>query len=140
MIVPLGSIYDSEHLSLSVKCGFFYYQNRLAVILLGAILLIGGITSIIAITAPSIQYENPCLTYSPDDLASTISLECFRYIWRNCPQPIPDGYHGWWLRSPQGGQMVPCYPSLREDQCGAGSFRTISTYAYLCKLDYKGPM
>lgn len=139
MIVPLESIYDSEHLSWTIKCRFFYYRNRLLINLMMSILFIGCIISSIVISRSSGENpETPCLVYSPEDLASSISIQCFRYIWRNCHQSIPNDYKGWWLRSPKGLQMIPCISSLPEEKCGAGSFRTIATYSYLCKLDYKG--
>lgn len=84
--------------------------------------------------------NNPCINYSGTDLASSVSLTCFRYIWKKnlCKDNIPDNYKGWWLRSPDGGRTVNCiYPKL-NDQCGAGNYLTIIIYSRNCIINYNG--
>lgn len=84
--------------------------------------------------------DNSCIGYLHSEFASAISINCFRLIWKNngCKDVIPDNYNGWWLRSPEGGRMVPCiYPKIKN-LCGAGNFLVILTHSSNCNLNYEG--
>lgn len=136
-IVYLGSIYESDH-SIYTKCLFFYDRYKKLVNFILFILLIG---IIILISVSNFESsDNPCIDYSIEDLASTISQTCFRYMWsKTCKSSIPENFDGgWWLRSPKGGMMVPCRLENKGSNCGAGSFKVISTYLYKCELYYEG--
>jgi len=131
---------EEEHFSLSVKCMFFWMRYKKILSCIGIILLIGVISLISAVTKSSKNENFPCINYTSQDLASTVSIECLRYLWKGngCKGEIPDGYNGWWNRSPQGGKTVMClYPNI-GNLCGAGSFSTITTNFFVCDLNFKG--
>lgn len=112
---------------------------------LGIMILFAIIGTVIAITqtaAPSATSTstNPCEMYKPEDLASGVSHACFSYIWTNagCKSTVPDGYAGWYVRSPDGGKTVMCIPPNTGVACGAGSFSAILNNAWHCDLNYRG--
>ncbi len=100
--------------------------------------LLSGSLAIYFLTRP--QPVSPCISYTSEDYASSVSLECFRYLWarQNCKEPVPDGFRGWWLRSPNGGRMVPCYPPNTGERCGAGNYKSMCTYLFRCQLSFPG--
>lgn len=136
-----SSIYDQSHISTSVKCIFFCSTYKRCLTILCMLSVISIITLVIIISqSTSTSISNPCATYTTSDLASSISLECFSYLWINagCKGMIPNGYNGWWLRSPQGGKTILCNYGIAEENCGAGNYGTIINNIYKCDLYYKG--
>jgi hypothetical protein len=137
--LSLESIYDSPHHTLYTKFKFFYDKYK-QIFNLCVVLLIVGIIITIVILTSNIKSDNPCSTYFPEDYASSISRECFTYLWlKSCKRSVPNDFDGgWWLRSPNGGRMVPCRGSTIGSKCGAGSYKIISTYIYTCNLYFEG--
>jgi hypothetical protein len=137
-VVSLGSIYDSKH-TIWTKFRFLYDKYKklfnigIVVILIGIIILISTLTNFE-------KTDNPCIDYFPEDLANQISFTCFKYMWdKTCKTSIPENFDGgWWLRSPNGGKMIPCRLENKGSRCGAGSFKIITTYIYKCNLYYEG--
>ena len=95
-------------------------------------------------SSASTTTTDPCSSYRPDDLANSISLSCFEYMWKNagCIEKgkgtVPNNYNGWWLRSPSGGKTVLCIPPNVNERCGAGNFGTVVNNICLCDLNYSG--
>ncbi len=133
------SIYDSPHHTLSTKCRFLYDSHKKKIITLGVILII-TIIIIIIVANSNPSSNNPCIDYSSEDYASSVSMKCFRYLWeKTCHQNIPNDFDGgWWRRSPSGGRMIPCIPPIKGNRCGAGSYKIMTTYLYICNLYYGG--
>lgn len=144
LVITLPSSQDQLHLSLSVKCMLWCETYKRGVALLGIVLLIVVIGTIVALSGGSsdstTSSTNPCFAYKADDFASGVSLACFRYMWGNagCKTPVPDGYAGWYLRSPDGTKTVLCIPPHTGYLCGAGSYGMIQTSVWRCDLDYRG--
>ena len=137
----LGTIYDQPHISSGVKCAFFCSTYKRCLTVSAILSLIGVLTFVILLTRnTSTSSSNPCTSYTTSDLASSVTLECFRYLWENngCKGIVPNGYHGWWLRSPQGGKTILCTNGISEENCGAGSYGAIINNIYTCNLSYKG--
>lgn len=136
-----SSIYDQPHISIGVKCSFFCstYKRCLAVSAILSVISIIIVVILITRTTTT-SSSNPCSSYTASDLASSVSLECFRYLWVNsgCKGTVPNGYDGWWLRSPQGGKTVLCTNGVMGESCGAGSYGTIVNSIYKCDLSYRG--
>jgi hypothetical protein len=133
------SVYFSPHHTVNTKCRFFcdeYHKRIIALI----VIVIVGLSIVIASTGSIESSDNPCINYSLDEYASRISMTCFRHLWSKvCKKPLPDGFNGeWWLRSPNGGRMVSCSTSYNDKECGAGSYQTVVTYLYLCNPYYDG--
>lgn len=140
-IPTLESIYDQSHISLDVKCSFFCSTYKRCLTIVGIICIISIISIIIAISQNTTSTSsNPCSSYTSSDLASSITLDCFRYLWSNvgCKGIVSNGYNGWWLRSPQGGKTILCIHGIAEESCGAGNYGTILNNVYKCDLSYKG--
>jgi hypothetical protein len=136
-----SSIYDQPHISTSVKCMFFCSTYKRCLTILCMLCTLCIIILVIIISGDrSTSSSNPCATYTTSDLASSVSLECFRYLWINagCKGMVPNGYNGWWLRSPQGGKTVLCTNGIAEEYCGAGNYGAIINNVYKCDLYYKG--
>ena len=131
---------DTSHYSWSVRWMFFYMVYKRPIQITAIILFIVILLVTILIVPRHSVSDNPCISYLSDTLASQVSLSCFRYLWgRSCSRPIPDGYDGgWWLRSPNGGRMVPCLAPYTGIQCGAGSYSTIAMYLYRCRINEDG--
>jgi hypothetical protein len=138
----IPSDYGVEY-SWDIKCQFFWWRHK-KIILFGVFSVIAvGIALGIVLsskTPSSSVNTNPCESYKMDDLASSITLECFNYIWTNggCKGFAPKGYLGWWLRSPEGGKTVPCIPPNIGERCGAGSYGTVVNNIFVCDLNYRG--
>lgn len=142
-IVISRSIYDEPHLSTGVKCAFCCESNKRCIILTSIFALIGIIVTVIALTrsgTTATTATNPCESYKADELANGISLACFRYMWANagCKTMVPDGYAGWYLRSPDGGKTVLCVYPLVGERCGAGSYGAVQNSIWRCDLAYEG--
>jgi len=137
--ISLDSIYDSPHHTFYTKFCFFYDKYK-RIFNLCVVLLIVGIIITIVIFTSDIKSDNPCIDYFPEDYASSISRECFNYLWlRSCKVNVPNDFDGgWWLRSPKGGMMISCYPPNTGSMCGAGSYKIITTYIYMCNLYFGG--
>lgn len=136
--VQLGSIYDTNH-TFCIKLKFFYDRYKKLIMFLGIIVFILIIIAILSLTNLSSSVGNPCILYTDSDLAQDVSMGCFNHMWRNtCKGNIPGDFNGgWWLRSPEGGKTVPCYPK-NVGKCGAGNFGTIRTNIFRCNLYYEG--
>lgn len=133
-----------HHYSWDVRCMFYWESYKWLIIFLITCAIIAIVTASIVLTRSSsgstTSSSNPCSAYVQNDLASSVTLECFRYIWQNagCKTLVPNGYNGFWLRSPSGGKTVLCIPPNVGDQCGAGSYSYIINNVYTCVLDYRG--
>ncbi len=154
-IPPVGITIDNEndynhynHFTWDVRCQFFWWKYK-AVIFVLLFLILCGIISVMIVfnsnkSSPESTSTNPCSTYKMDDLANSISMNCFQTLWKNvgCIEKgkgtVPSDYKGWWLRSPEGGKTVFCiYPNVNE-RCGAGNYGTIVNNLWICDLNYKG--
>jgi hypothetical protein len=142
--VELPSSFDQPHLSSSVKCSLWFEIYRQSIICLGIAIVICVIIAVVFLrrsdSAPDTTSTNPCEGYKSDDFASSVSLTCFRYMWANtgCKSAVPDGYAGWYLRSPDGGKTVLCVAPKIGPLCGAGSYGAILNSIWRCDLEYKG--
>jgi hypothetical protein len=143
--VVTSSVYDEPHLSTGVKCAFCCESNKPCIILTSVLVLIGIIATVIALknsgsSTNTSGSNNPCESYKSDDLAGSITLACFRTMWANagCKTSVPDGYAGWYLRSPEGGKTILCIPPNINERCGAGSFGAVQNSVWRCDLDYRG--
>lgn len=86
---------------------------------------------------------NPCLSYSDSTLASQVSIKCIQFIWSyymcsNPPVFPPDGYSGWWTRSPNGQVLVNCNMVTDLTKCGVGTYGNILLYMRKCNANYMG--
>ena len=125
------------------KCYELYYDivrcisnNVKKIICFFVIIIIIGIA--LAITMKKLP-ELPCATYSPQTLASSVSIVCLQYLWRiaGCEKnkpPIPNDYSGFYLNSPSGTNMVPCDSSHTGNNCGIGSYINIVNNIQRCNL------
>lgn len=141
---PLPLSFDQPHLSSSVKCSLWCSTYRSSILCIGTSLVITIILLVVLLRASHSTTEststNPCEGYKMDDFASSISLACFRFMWLNagCKSTVPDGYAGWYLRSPDGGKTVLCLPPKTGSLCGAGSYGAILNSIWRCDLEFKG--
>jgi hypothetical protein len=83
----------------------------------------------------------PCISYSQQSLASSVSIECVQYMWTaHCgtrsPYTFPANYVGWWNQSPEGTDMVPCNGLKKGTACGVGSYSNMITYMQYCNLRF----
>lgn len=139
--VELGTIYDTPH-SFWVKMQFFMDTWRRCLLLSGVGVIAAIITTVVLLRSSGADTgsgSQPCMIYRPEDMAESVTLSCFRYLWINggCKSAVPDGYKGWYLRSPLGGKTVPCLSSA-DTACGAGSYGTLINSVYHCDLGYLG--
>ena len=125
------------------KCTFslgMMWQYYRAWILLSFFLLC--ILGFVLMVLFSTQYTPaPCLKYTGQTLASTVSTTCLQYMWdQNCaskqPYTFPSEYAGWWNQSPQGTTMVSCRGGKSGTQCGVGSLENIALYMQFCNIMY----
>ena len=81
----------------------------------------------------------PCMGYTPDTLASSVSVGCLQYVWNvecSSPYTFSPTYSGWWNQSPQGGKMVAFNNGVCLSQCGVGSYSNILIYMQFCNIRY----
>jgi len=114
-------------------CRSFCLQHSKWIILCVFLSIITIIVCIILFTSTTKIF--PCMRYSANDLASTVSVECIQYLWNmNCatksPYTFPLDYQGWLRKSPQGGTIVRCI----QTPCGVGSYSNLLVYTALCTL------
>jgi hypothetical protein len=127
-----------------VECQFFWWRNKKLILLCVFLFISLGISMGVYLgtsnSSSTTTSTNPCETYKMDDLANTVTLRCFNYIWTNsgCNGFVPSGYMGWWLRSPEGGKTIPCVPPNIGERCGAGNYATIINNIFVCDLNYRG--
>jgi hypothetical protein len=140
--VELGSIYDTPH-SFWVKFQFFMDTWRRCLLLSGIGFIAAIIATIVLLRSSSSSDvgsgSHPCITYRAEDMAESVTLDCFRYLWTNagCKSTVPDGYKGWYLRSPSAGKTIPCLGPT-DMSCGAGSYGVLVNSVYHCDLGYMG--
>lgn len=113
----------------------FWNSYQTWIILVSILIILSGI--VITVMMTSKTYSYPCLAYSSQTLASSVSLDCLQYMWNvNCatrsPYTFAADYQGWWNRSPQGANMVRCSST---PQCGVGSYNNIITYMSFCNIN-----
>ena len=113
----------------------FWNSYQTWIILCSIMIIIGGIVIIVLVTSKTNYY--PCLLYSPQTLASSVSVSCLQYTWNlNCaikaPFTFDSNYQGWWNQSPQGGTLVHCSTT---PQCGVGSYTNILIYISYCNIN-----
>jgi hypothetical protein len=102
------------------------------------IIIIVGV--VISITNKNIP-DLPCIMYSPQTLASSVSITCLQYLWKTagCEKnkpPIPNDYSGFYLNSPSGTNMVHCDMYHSGSNCGIGSYMNIVNNIQVCNLSY----
>ena len=119
---------------ISLRACWRDYRNW---IVFGIVLLIIGISVLLALLFQPTPPSYPCISYQMDTLASSVSVTCLQWIWNmNClstPYTFPSMYNGWWRQSPQGTVMVPCHGT---SACGVGSYRNIAVYLQYCQLGF----
>ncbi len=129
--------------SWNVECDFFCWRHKRLIFFLLVLCIASGIALGIVLSSKSdtsTTTTNPCEKYKMDDLANSVTLDCFNYIWTNggCKGSVPGGYNGWWRRSPQGGKTILCIDPNIGERCGAGNYGTIINNIFVCDLNYKG--
>ena len=99
------------------------------------------ITTIIVTMTSKNTSTTPCIGYSDQTLASTVTIECLQWLWgfNKCSQPFSSVMvNGWWLRSPQGLIVVKCDSKNTGNRCGAGNYQEIVTYIQFCNPLFTG--
>jgi hypothetical protein len=96
---------------------------------------------IVVILSSNKTPDFPCMSYSQQSLASSVSITCLQYMWSlNCntraPYTFPATYEGWWNQSPEGTVMVPCNGVKKGTACGIGSYSNIITYMQYCNINF----
>jgi hypothetical protein len=82
----------------------------------------------------------PCMSYSQESLASSVSVACLQYMWtQSCsvrsPYTFSTTYKGWWNQSPEGSMMVSCNGLKKGSNCGVGSYSNMVTYMQYCNIN-----
>jgi len=82
----------------------------------------------------------PCMSYSQQSLASSVSVACLQYMWtQSCsvrsPYTFSATYVGWWNQSPEGPTMVSCNGLKKGSNCGVGSYSNMVTYMQYCNIN-----
>jgi hypothetical protein len=106
-----------------------------------ATICIGLISGILVIILNNKDTVYPCLSYSSDTLASSVSIECLQYAWtQSCgtraPYTFSPTYVGWWNQSPEGSMMVSCNGLKKGSNCGVGSYSNMVTYMQYCNINF----
>lgn len=114
-------------------------NNRRLIYIILFLVVVGGVTTVIVLSSKdSTTSTNSCEKYAPDSLASSVTKECLKQIWKNANcQPVND-FPSWWTSSPQGGKTVLCDPNRPDYPCGAGNFGAIINGMTLCRINYQG--
>jgi hypothetical protein len=116
-------------------------QRNMKWIILSAF-LISIIVGIIVVVINNNKTPNyPCLSYSQESLASSVSIECLQYAWtQSCgtraPYTFSPTYVGWWNQSPEGSMMVSCNGLKKGSNCGVGSYSNMVTYMQYCNINF----
>lgn len=127
---------EQKYNDWGITCRSCYreYYRRL---LFGLFILIIGIAIALIIVLKSTTPSYPCLGYDTTTLASTVSVACLQYTWKQaCPSSsytFSQGYTGWWSQSPNGNMIVRCRGTTL---CGVGSYGNILIYMRLCQINY----
>jgi len=133
----IPSEYEGIEYTWSIKAYFCWLKYKKLILLSIFLLILLLIILLIIVSKKKSSSESPCQQYLPQDLASSVSLDCFRWLWqRTCNQYVPDNYQGFWLRSPEGERMISCIGN--EERCGAGSYTYIINNMFVCNLNYRG--
>lgn len=128
-----NTYYDNMIFSLKI-----WFRRNQKYILGSFILIILAI--IIIVVSIQKQPEFPCLMYSPDTLASSVSVKCLQFLWNNagCIRRgnglIPDNYSGFYLNSPNGIEYVHCDGLHTGNNCGVGSYSRMVNFIQSCNL------
>ena len=82
----------------------------------------------------------PCMSYSQESLASSVSVACLQYMWtQSCgvraPYTFSETYRGWWNQSPEGAALIPCNGLKKGYNCGVGSYSNMVTKMQLCNIN-----
>jgi hypothetical protein len=106
-----------------------------------SVFLIAIVVGIIIVVINNKSPDFPCISYSEQSLASSVSIACVQYMWTaNCatraPYTFPANYVGWWNRSPEGTTMVPCNGLKNGPACGVGSYSNMVTYMQFCNIHF----
>jgi hypothetical protein len=139
-IDKIESVDVSQELDLNTKIQMCWVNNQRKIICLTLLLIIVFATIGILLSGTKVT-QTYCDKYTSDSFTSEVSVKCLQEIWTNtgCTSrgtpPIPDNYVGWWLQSPQGTKLIPCTKTIKDFNCGAGSFQNIVTYSYICKIE-----
>lgn len=127
---------EQQYNDWGVSCRSCYreYYKR---ILFGLFVCILGIAISLILVLKTTAPTYPCMGYDSNTLASTVSVACLQYTWKQvCPSSsytFYQGYAGWWNQSPQGATMVRCRGTT---VCGVGSYGNILIYMRLCQTNY----
>jgi hypothetical protein len=119
---------------ITLRLWWRYYRSW---IIFGLFLLIVTIVIVLILVLKPNTQSYPCLSYQPNTLASSVSVDCLQYIWNaNCKisYTFPSGYTGWCNQSPQGTTMVACRGTM---PCGVGSYGNIALYLTFCQIGFK---
>ncbi len=118
-----------------------FYQQHKTKMFASIFAVIIGLAILIAVQNNGNTEVNYCNGYTPDTLATEVSVKCLQQLWakNGCvikSGSIPDSYSGFWLKSPEGGKLIMCGSSLKQTPyCGIGSFQNICSWIYQCKID-----
>ena len=108
--------------------------------IVGSIFMIGILIGVLVIVLSNTNPIYPCMSYSQQSLASSVSVACLQYMWtQSCsmrsPYTFSPTYMGWWNQSPEGTAMVPCNGLKKGAACGVGSYSNMITYMQLCNIN-----
>jgi hypothetical protein len=108
--------------------------------IVASVFIIGIVVGVIVVLLNNKTPIFPCMAYSQQSLASSVSVECLQYMWtQSCsvraPYTFPATYVGWWKQSPEGTTMVPCNGLKKGSACGVGSYSNMITYMQLCNIN-----
>jgi len=112
----------------------FWNIYKYCLIIFMVFIIIGSVAISIILTQKTYSY--PCIVYSAEALASTITVDCIQYTWNvmcpNRPYTFPADYNGFWRRSPQGTTRVICRSD--PNACGIGSYGNLIVYMQFCQI------
>ena len=127
---------EQQYIDWSISCRSCY-REYYRLIIFGLFIGIVGIIITLVIVLKTTTPTYPCIGYDTSTLASTVSVECLQYTWKQaCPSSsytFTQGYVGWWSQSPQGSTMIRCRGTT---VCGVGSYGNILIYMRLCQNNY----
>lgn len=99
------------------------------------------ITTVVVTMTSKNTLTTPCIGYSDQTLASSVTIDCLKWLWtfNKCSQPFSAlTANGWWLQSPQGLIVVKCDTKNSGNACGAGNYQEIVTYIQFCNPLFTG--
>ena len=115
-------------------------QRNMAYIATGIFIMCILIGAVIIVLSSNKTPDFPCMSYSQESLASSVSVACLQYMWsQSCgvrsPYTFSATYVGWWNQSPEGATMVSCNGLKKGSNCGVGSYLNMITYMQYCNIN-----